>query len=164
MFSQSSHGLYHVPVKSKSEEGITSAMKSILIQGRILKNLQVDQGSEFYNSNFKSLIRKYDVNINSTCSHLKSFIIKIFNQALKTWMFKKFSLRDNNKWIDILLDLIKNYNSKVHRTIGMKPKDVISANAYIREGIHTKLDYGDFDHCSCSPYKSCNLSYQILSK
>ena len=117
-----------VPVKSKSGEDITTAMKSILIQGRIPKNLHVDQGSEFYNSNFKPLMKKYNINLYSTYSNMKASIVERFNRTLKTWMFKKFSLRGNYKWIDILPDLINKYNAKVYRTIGMKPKDVTSAN------------------------------------
>ena len=39
-------------------------------------------------------------------------------------MWKKLSLRGNYKWIDILSDLLKRYNGKVQRTIGMRPKDV----------------------------------------
>ena len=77
-----------VPVKSKSGEDITTAMKSILIQGRIPKNLHVDQGSEFYNSNFKPLMRKYDINLYSTYSNLKSSIVERCKRTLKTWMFK----------------------------------------------------------------------------
>ena len=45
-----------VPSKSKTGEDITEAMKSVLVKGRAPKNLQVDQGSEFYNSKFKPLL------------------------------------------------------------------------------------------------------------
>ena len=67
-----------VPVKSKSGEDITTAMKSILIQGRIPKNLHVDQGSEFYNSNFKPLMRKYDI----SNSNNKYFLILFYSLFL----------------------------------------------------------------------------------
>ena len=39
-------------------------------------------------------------------------------------MWKQFSIRGNNKWIDILPDLISIYNDTKHRSIKMKPNDV----------------------------------------
>ena len=38
-----------VPVKSKKGEDVTAAMKSVLDNGRVTKNLHVDRGKEFYN-------------------------------------------------------------------------------------------------------------------
>ena len=73
-------------------------------------------------------MRKYNINLYSKYSYLKASIVERLNRTLKTWMFKKFSLRGNYKWVDILTDLIEKYNAKVHRTIGMKLKDVTSAN------------------------------------
>ena len=36
-----------VPVKSKSGIDVTTAMKNMLVQGRVPKNLQTDRGKEF---------------------------------------------------------------------------------------------------------------------
>ena len=38
-----------VPLKDKSGDAITAALKSIFIKGRVPKNLHVDKGTEFYN-------------------------------------------------------------------------------------------------------------------
>ena len=45
-------------------------------------------------------------------------------------MWKKFSLRGNYKWLDILPDLLTIYNNRKHRTIGVKnvKKDVTANN------------------------------------
>ena len=37
-------------------------------------------------------------------------------------MWKRFSLEGNDKWFDILPELIAEYNNTVHRSTGMKPK------------------------------------------
>ena len=42
-------------------------------------------------------------------------------------MWKKFSLRGNYKWLDILPDLLTAYNNR-KRTSGAKPKDVTANN------------------------------------
>ena len=46
-------------------------------------------------------------------------------------MWKLFSQRGSYKWIDILKDLISEYNNSIHRTIKMRPKDVNLKIAHI---------------------------------
>ena len=46
-------------------------------------------------------------------------------------MWKLFSYRGSYKWIDIIPDLISEYNNSIHRTIKMKPKDVNLEKEYI---------------------------------
>ena len=113
-----------IPIKQKSGKDVSKSMESIFQEGRIPKNLQTDRGKEFYNKNFQDLMERYNVNLYSTYSNLKASICERFNRTLKNKMWKKFSLRGNYKWIDILPDLVSQYNSTYHRTIGMKPKDV----------------------------------------
>ena len=117
-----------VPLKSKSGHDLTNAMKSVLNQGRVPKNLHVDQGTEFYNSEHAELMRQRKIHLYSTFSHLKASIIERFNRTIKNKMWKRFSLRGSYAWYDILQELIKEYNNQKHRTIGMKPNDVTKAN------------------------------------
>ncbi|XP_015601788.1 uncharacterized protein LOC107270880 [Cephus cinctus] len=50
-----------VPTKSKNAKDVTAALRSVLAKGRIPKKLHVDQGREFYNSEFKDLMQKHEV-------------------------------------------------------------------------------------------------------
>lgn len=54
----------------------------------------------------------------------KASIFERFNRTLKSKMWKQFSLRGNHKWIDILPNLVFEYNNTKHRSIGMKPNKV----------------------------------------
>lgn len=85
-------------------------------------------GKEFYNNTFKDLMNKYKINMYSTYTGLKASICERFNRTMKNFMWKKFSLQGNYKWLDILPSLIETYNSRVHRSIGIKPKDVTAKN------------------------------------
>lgn len=110
------------PLKSKTGQDVTGAMERVLKDAKTApKNLQVDMGSEFYNSNCKALMKKHGINLYSTYSTIKASIIERFNRTLKTKMWKEFSLRGSYKWIDMLKRLLHEYNHAVHRSIGMKP-------------------------------------------
>ncbi|XP_074099280.1 uncharacterized protein LOC141527612 [Cotesia typhae] len=113
-----------VPIKSKSGVDVTRAMKSVLQQGRVPKNLHIDQGKEFYNKEFKDLMKQHKINLYSTFSNLKASICERFNRTLKTKMWREFTAHGSYKWTDILDDLVNTYNNTKHSTIKMKPVDV----------------------------------------
>ena len=117
-----------IPIKSKNGADVTNAMKSVLKDKRIPKNLHVDQGKEFYNKDFMALMKKHGINMYSTFSGMKASICERFNRTLKTKMWLQFSLRGSYKWTDILPDLLATYNRSKHRTIQMKPSDVTKAD------------------------------------
>lgn len=118
-----------VPVKRKTGNDVAAAMELVLRRGRVPTNLQTDQGKEFYNSSFKSLMSRYHINHYSTYSNLKASIVERFNRTLKNKMWLQFSLRGSYKWLDILTDLMAAYNASKHRTIGMKPNEVTAVIA-----------------------------------
>ena len=117
-----------VPVRSKNGKDFTTAMKSILTQGRIPKNLHTDKGKEFYNTQFRNLMQQFNIKLYSTYSHLKASIIVRFNRTLRNEMWIQFILQGNYKWVDMLSTLVSEYNDSKHRTIGMKPKDVTATD------------------------------------
>lgn len=118
-----------VPLKNKGGKTITDAMKGILKEiGKSIKNIQTDDGKEFFNKDFSKLMQRNKINHYSTFSEKKAAIVERFNRTLKTAMYKKFSERGSYVWHDILPILIKDYNEKKHRIIGMKPIQVNKAN------------------------------------
>jgi hypothetical protein len=105
-------------------------MLSIFITSkRYPKNLQTDNGKEFYNKMFSDLMRKYKINHYSTFSSLKASIIERFNRTLKEKMWREFSLNGSYKWVNLLETLTYQYNNSKHRTIKMKPSEVNKQNA-----------------------------------
>lgn len=117
------------PLKNKSGPEVTKAMDSI-IKGstRACNNLNTDQGTEFYNVHFKDLMKKYNVNHYSTYTVKKAAIVERVIRTLKEKLYKYFSLNGSYRWIDILPEIVKQYNNQCHRTIGMKPVEVNKAN------------------------------------
>src|SRR5436190_6491260 len=118
---------YAASVKDKTAKNVMVDMESILPSN--VRKLQTDQRTEFFNSEFKKLMKKHSINHYHTYSNLKASIVERFNRTLKNWMWEMFSAQGSYRWIDNLPKLIKRYNNKVHRTIGMKPKDVDNKNS-----------------------------------
>lgn len=117
------------PVKDKTGEQVTKAMETILYSmPQSVKNLQTDEGKEFFNKQFDSLMKKFNINHYHTFTHIKAGIVERFNRTLKNWMWREFSIQGNYKWLDLIEKLLNRYNSKVHRSTGIAPKKVTNKN------------------------------------
>lgn len=147
-----------IPIKNKSTMEVTLAMEKIFKSGHIPRNLHTDSGREFFSYQFKKLMEKYgNINHYSTYSNMKASIVERFNRTLKENMWKEFSFSGKYRWINILPDLLDQYNRKKHRTIGMSPTEALKKknekrllntvynNIKISTGVrHAKFKIGDY--------------------
>lgn len=117
-----------IPIKSKTGYDVTNAMQSVLKGVRKPKNLQTDDGTDFFNKTFRTLMAKYKINHYSTYSSLKASIVERFNRTLKNKMWKAFSMNGNYEWVKIIMKILSDYNNCYHRTIKMKPIHVCKEN------------------------------------
>jgi len=104
-----------IPLKSKTGEEVASALKKIFKERKPDK-LWVDKGKEFYNKNVQKLVNLY-----STENEEKSSVVERWNRTMKEKMFKYFSANSTRKYIDILDELVEDYNNTVHSSIKMTP-------------------------------------------
>lgn len=148
------------PLKTKTSVDVVEAMNNILKCGRIPKNLQTDDGKEFFNKHFNDLMKAHKINHYSTFSVMKASIVERFNRTLKGMMWKDFSYNGSYHWLDKSKDLIKDYNKKYHRTIKMAPIKVNKSNekkllttVYSHLKIHPQSKYRVGDHVRISKYK-----------
>lgn len=119
--------LWAKPLKNKSGEEVTKAF-NLILKERCPQNLQTDQGKEFFNSKFNELMQKYSINHYNTFSCKKAAIAERVIRTVKERLFKYFSLNGSYNWVDILPQIVSNYNNTKHRTINMKPIDVCKEN------------------------------------
>lgn len=118
---------YAIPLKNKSGLEVSNALEPILKNNR-MNHLQTDAGLEFYNTHVTRLMKKYGINHYSTYSDKKGSIVERFNRSLKEMMYRKFTEVGNYNWVNILNSLLKQYNYRRHRTIGMAPIEVNRRN------------------------------------
>src|SRR5437870_10789801 len=91
--------------------------------GRIPKHLWVDKGLEFYNKDVNHWLKENNIIMYSTYSEHKSCVVERFNRTLKEQMWKQFTSENTRNWINMLNNLMKKYNNKVHSTIGISPSE-----------------------------------------
>ena len=141
-----------IPLKNKTGTETTKAFKTLFNEGRVPKNLHVDDGKEFFNSHCKALMESRKINMYSTYSGMKASTVERFNRTLKQEMWREFTLRGSYKWIDILDRLLEKYNDTKHRTIKMKPNQVTRENQgevllnykqYVAKSWNSKFQVGD---------------------
>lgn len=110
------------PITRKTGDEVTEAFRRIFAD-RVPRKLQTDKGLEFINKQTQGLFRERNVRWFATENETKAQVVERFNRTLKSKMWKYFTANNTKKWIDILNDLLKNYNSTYHRSIKMKPKE-----------------------------------------
>lgn len=131
---------YVEPLKNKTAKEVSGAFLRIIKRARFgaPKNLQTDQGTEFFNKIFSNLMKKQGINHYHTYSNLKASIVERWLRTLKSKIYLKFSIQGNYIWLQLLPKVVDQYNSSKHRTIRMKPKDVNEKNEkYILKNIYS---------------------------
>ena len=121
---------YARPVKRKNKFDMALAMQSILDHLDHHPNtLITDEGLEFYNKNVEEVLDLYAIHHYSIKSKMKASVVERLIRTLKGRLEKYFIENKTKRWIDVLPQIIKNYNNTPHRTIGMTPNQVTDDNA-----------------------------------
>ena len=125
-----------IPLKDKKGISVANAFDKMIKQSERKPNkIWVDQGSEFYNNNFKKWLSDNIIIMYSTYNEGKSVVAGRFIRTLKNKLYKHMTATGKNAYYDVLDDIVNEYNNTKHNTIKMKPKDVGNNNkrVYIEE-------------------------------
>lgn len=119
-----------IPIKTKSSETIANEISKLLQTKKVPEKIQSDQGKEFKNSKFLSIMKKYKINyFTSTDDVIKCAIVERFNRTLRNRIYRFLSHNSTKRYIDVLQDIVQSYNNSFHRTIGMAPSRVNAENS-----------------------------------
>ena len=130
---------YGIPLRTKTGSEVTEAFK-LLFKKETPRFLWVDNGTEFYNSELKELLKKLGIKMYSTNNAEKVSIVERWNRTIKTQLWKYFSANGTYKWIDIIQPLIDKYNNTKHRSIGFTPIEAkkVSNHNRVFENLYRK--------------------------
>ena len=122
------------PLKNKSADEVYKVLKKFFqpstphLNPSKVRNVQTDQGREFFNSKCAALFKSLGINHYCTYTTLKASIVERWNRTIKTKIWKHFSQVGNYKWVDVVQRLVDEYNRSEHRVIKLAPADVSNSN------------------------------------
>jgi hypothetical protein len=132
------------PIKNKSGKEVTEAFSNILKRAAPRKpaKLQGDMGSEFFNKNFKDLVKSKNIELFSTHSDHKAAVVE---QAIRTFKGKLYRILEENhklvkNWEALTQQITTSYNDTYHESIKMSPGQVTGHNV----SVAIKNLYGEY--------------------
>jgi transposase InsO family protein len=111
---------YTIPLKSKNAEVVIEAFRT-LFKTRRPNKLWTDQGSEFINRGFKKFLSENNIELYHVYNEGKANVIERFNRTLGEMIQKHMTTNQTTKYIDVLQNLLSEYNNKYHTSIKMTP-------------------------------------------
>jgi hypothetical protein len=130
-----------VPIKDKKGDTVLNAFIEIINKSKRKPNrLWVDQGKEFVNKKMAEWLKENNILIYHTFGEHKASIVERFNRTLKSIMWRRLTEEQNDKWLPLLPELVKEYNNAKHSALKMTP---IEASKKKNEKDLWKHQYGD---------------------
>ena len=114
------------PLKDRRKINFVNCFQKIILKGRKLNKIWVDQGGIFYKIFFKRFLKNNNIEMYSTFNEGKFVITERFITNLKKKIFQHMTAISKNVYFYMLDNIVKSYNNTVHRTIKMKQIEVTS--------------------------------------
>ena len=154
-----------VPLKDKKVFSIVNAFQKIIDNSKRKPNkIWVDQGSEFYNSQFKKVLKENHIEKYTTYNEGKSVVAEKFIKTLKNKIYKHMTavLKD----FDVLDVIVDEYDNTFHKTIKIKPINIKfdSYSVYNVESNEKDPKFKVGDHARISNFSNyfCQSIYSKL--
>lgn len=115
------------PMKKKSETYNNIKQFIDNHKNKNISIIQSDNGLEFKDNKLKKLFKENKINhiFSSTYKPQTNGLVERFNRTIKSKIYQHLTHTNGKKYIDILQDLVDNYNDTKHSTTKYKPKDLI---------------------------------------
>ena len=153
---------YVAPLKTKSSEEVINAFKSLFKEGRKPKKLWTDMGTEFTNNRMKEFLSKNNIELYHVFNEGKACVVERFNRTLGEMIQKHLTSTNSSQYINVLNQLLNDYNNKYHTSIKMTPFEAsdpnntseVFKNLYPPVDIDTKQPFKVGDRVRIYRYKS----------
>ena len=119
------------PIKNQTALVFLQGFKTIVKKARQPpRKILADRGLEIKNKFFKDYCRRKGITLLHSDNFVHAPFVERFNRSLKSLMFKYMTSRGTDRFIHVLQSLVKTYNSRVHRMIGMSPAEAEKAKTH----------------------------------
>ena len=153
--------LWIKPLSDRKGQTILKALQEIIRDsGRKPTKLRSDKGSEFVNDKVKTYLKQNNIYFYTTNNVVKASLVERVQRTFKQMLWRYMRHQRSNEYIDILEDLVANYNASPHKSLNfMSPGSVTKANEadlfafmYLSKSKHMKkknvqpfrFDIGDY--------------------
>src|SRR5258708_33263398 len=117
------------PIYDKKPLSIKKAFQIILKSKRKPKMLTSDACSEFVNSIFQSFLRKLKIkHFITRNTEVKAAVVERFNRTIKEKIYRYMFHFRTKRFINVLQDIVTNYNSTTHSRTKFIPSEVNKEN------------------------------------
>ena len=121
------------PLQWKTGEEVTAALRHIFTKtGRKPTRIWSEDGKEFFNSKVQGLLHKYGITLYSSFNEPKASIAERFIRTLRRKREMHYIITQSTVWYKALQGMIDEYNSEVHRSIGMSPNGALKPENYAK--------------------------------
>ena len=120
--------LWVQPLKDKTHQSVINGLKEILKDGRQGQSIRSDKGSEFANRWVKQFMKDRNIYYFTTQNQTKANYAERVIRTLKTMIYRYFSHNQTYKYIDVLQDMVSNYNNRPHRSLDYRSPSTIKEN------------------------------------
>ena len=117
-------------LKNKTGPSVVEAFDDILqTSARHPKKLQTDKGKEFLNKHFQGFLKDKGIHFFvSENDDIKCAVAERVIRTIKEKLWRYFTKKQSYRYVDVLPDILRNYNHSYHRSIKISPVEVNSSN------------------------------------
>ena len=116
------------PLKNKTAKSVLEGMKAMLKDVKP-KKIRADKGSEFVNRWFKKLMKEEYIYFFTTQNLAKANYVERVQRTIKTALYRYMRHQGNYRYIDVLDEIVTNYNNTPHRSLNdLAPNQVNKDN------------------------------------
>ena len=114
-----------VPMRTKTAQSSLEAIRSIVenMQAsppfKSMRSVLFDSGTEFKNLKIRKYLTEQNIKLIHPTSEIKAGIVERFNRSLKSLIYSFMTENETNHYLSSLPDLLKTYNNRGHRSIGL---------------------------------------------
>ena len=113
------------PLKSKRGEETAKNLRSIFESMKYpVQSIIFDEGLEYLNSYVKNVLKEYNIHFYHIKTLHKASTAERVNKTIKQKIWKFFTESGKQRWIDVIDDIVSNYNATYHNTIKRAPNEV----------------------------------------
>lgn len=107
-----------LPMQKKTAKESMRVISAAFTEMGIPKTIVVDRGKEFTSKEVMKLLENYKVKTIHPNNDFKAGTAERFNRTIQDLIYRYLTHTKSERYIDVLQDLVKTYNSRLHRSLG----------------------------------------------